>query len=400
MSATEAPLPGEDTTDVRPGRGPAPEIIGAAIAVIVLAVIGTAVLAGGGRPAVAGPSSSPATAETSAAPTPELPVDPQVVALLHELNQELVASAQALQKELDRATLRTADVATEIRLINQRVAFGADKVKALGGALGKNEPGGKLGAVYSDIAGTAAETLKASINNAAAYRIGAGALIKEIGTIPPIQDALEALLLVSPSPSLGPSPSSAAPSTAAPPSATPTPAPTPTPTAEPSGSPEETPSPSPIAAGPEQVTNGGFESGLPPWQLLLTAGAAATPTIDPASPATGKASARVDISASSDAYGGITLQQAGLDLQAGGLYTLVLSAKATTDRDVRIRVASTTGDAYLTRLVTVGPAWVPSSFTFTAPISDPNGVLEIELGRSTVTTWIDDVSFRPSALAP
>ena len=67
---------------------------------------------------------------------------------------------------------------------------------------------------------------------------------------------------------------------------------------------------------------------------------------------------------------------------------------------MRVRISSLDDASYLTRLVTVGPAWAPSTFTFTAPVTDPNAVLEIELGRSMVTTWIDAVSFRPAGVGP
>ena len=33
---------------------------------------------------------------------------------------------------------------------------------------------------------------------------------------------------------------------------------------------------------------------------------------------------------------------------------------------------------------------------FTAPVTDANASLEIDLGRSDETTWIDTVSFRPA----
>jgi hypothetical protein len=75
----------------------------------------------------------------------------------------------------------------------------------------------------------------------------------------------------------------------------------------------------------------------------------------------------------------------------------MLSARATADREIRVRIASTAGASYLTRLATVGTTWTPLVFTFIVPVSDPNAVLEIDLGRSTVTTVIDTVSFRPSA---
>jgi hypothetical protein len=388
VTATEARLPGEEGPAGRAGRGPAPEIVGGALAVIVLAVVGTSVLAGGGRPAVVAPTPTPLVSHPPVVATAAPIVDPAVVALLGALNGELVAGADALQRELGRTALRTADVALLIRQLNSKVAYGSDVVQQLGGALGLDEPGGKLAALYEAIGASATDTLGASLNNVGAYRVGAGALVKLIDGIPPLQQALEDLL-ASPPPisSSSPPPASASPP---PPSATPSPAP---PTATPRPA---TPTPSAVttSATPppanEQLTNGDFETGaLSPWQLLVGGGAMATPTIDNADPASGKASVRIDISAGSTAYGGITLQQGGLSLEAGGLYTLTLSTRAVTDRDLRIRITSIDGASYLTRLVTVGAAWAPSTFTFTAPVTDPSAVLEIELGRSDVTTWID-----------
>jgi hypothetical protein len=367
--------------------------------VIVLAVVGTSVLAGGGRPAVVAPSPTAEVSRAPLVPSAEPIVDPAVVSLLGALNGELVAGAEALKRELARTTLRTGDVAILIRQLNLKVGYGSDVVRQLGGALGANEPGGKLAALYEAIAASANDTLGASITNAAAYRVGAGALVKLIGGIPPLQQALEDLL-ASPAPSIA---SSAPPATASPPPPSPTPSVAPpTPTAPPATkSPSAPPSSASPPAGNEQLTNGDFESGVgPPWQLLVGGGAMATPTADNTNPASGKLSARIDISAGSTAYGGISLQQGGLDLEAGGLYTLTLSTRAVSDRDLRIRVASVDGASYLTRLVTVGAAWAPSTFTFTAPVTDPNAVLEIELGRSDVTTWVDAVSFRPEAAGP
>ena len=135
----------------------------------------------------------------------------------------------------------------------------------------------------------------------------------------------------------------------------------------------------------------------PPWALLVGSGAAATITADTTAPASGRTDARIDITSGSGAYAGISLQQPGLRLVAGGQYTVTLAARGATDREIRVRVASTAGASYLTRIATVGTAWTPLSFTFIAPVTDSNSVLEIDLGRSTVTTSIDAVSFRPTS---
>ena len=398
MSVTEAPIPGGDAPGIRSGRGPAPEVVGAALAVIVLAVVGTSLLAGGSRPVLGGPTPTPIASRPPVVATVAPIVDPAVVSLLRALNGELVTGAQSLQRELDRASFRTADVASLIRQLNARVAYGGDVVRQLGGALGPDQPGGKLAALYDDIGTSASDTLGASLQNVAAYRVGAGALVKLIDGIPALQEAIEALLHASPAPvsSASPPPSSAAPGT---PTPSQPPAITPAPSKAPA-SPSARASTGP-PAGDERLVNGDFEtSGLAPWHLLVGGGASATVTADTVNPASGKTSARIDIATSSAAYSGISFQQGGLQLQAGGQYTLALSTRATTGRDVRVRISSLDDASYLTRLVTVGPAWAPSTFTFTAPVTDPNAVLEIELGRSMVTTWIDAVSFRPAGVGP
>jgi hypothetical protein len=71
--------------------------------------------------------------------------------------------------------------------------------------------------------------------------------------------------------------------------------------------------------------------------------------------------------------------------------------RAEAAREVRVRVASQSGDAYLTRIAAVGTTWSVASFTFLAPASDEDAVLQIELGRSDATTWVDEVVLGASA---
>lgn len=399
MSGPITDVGGVPEPQVRGSRGPAPEIIGATLAVIVLAVVATSVIAGGSSPGVVVPSAAPSSSRPTVQPTVAPPVDPAVVHLLHELNQQLLDHSQSLQRELGRPKLRTADVARLIRQVNTAVAVGENAVAGLGGFLGPEQPGGRLAAAYQDIAASATDTLDASVRNEPAYRAGGGIIVKEISELPALQAALEALL-VQPSPSIAPSPS-ASPS---PPPATPSPTlPPPTPTPAPSSaapSSESAPPGSaiPSPAGAEQLQNGDFESGVgAPWALLVGSGAAATITADTTAPASGHTYARIGITSGSSAYAGISLQQPGLRLVAGGQYTVTLAARGATDREIRVRVASTAGASYLTRVATVGTAWTPLSFTFIAPVTDSNSVLEIDLGRSTVTTSIDAVSFRPTS---
>lgn len=371
------------------------------IAVALVGIIATtAALAaspqagGGSRP---GASPTPDVALQSSQPTPRPPVNPQVVDLLRSLNEGLASSSDALQAELRRARFRTPEVANLIRQVNQRIGVGVEAVQALDGALGKDQPGGRMAAVYGAMGDAVSTTLDASINNSAAYQAGAQRLVDLIGQLPELQAALDALAESRPSVAPSSPPPSVAPSPSA--SASPTAEPSPTSSPEPA----ETPGPSPSSsiiplppAGEEQVVNGGFEDGVgPPWGLFLGQGAAATLSGDTAKPGAGRTSARVDITTGSPAYSGISLRQAGLTLEAGRLYTLTLSARASVAREVRIRVASTTGASYLNRIAQVGTAWTSIQIIFTAGVGDANAVLELDLGRDQAATLFDAVSFRP-----
>ena len=128
-----------DTTEtpVRGGRLPAPEVIGLVAAVIVLVVVGTSVLAGGGgTPSAVGPSPTATTTLPTIEPSATPPVDPSIVTLLGAINQKLVDYAEALQRELDRSKLQTAEVASLIRQVIPTVRLGADAVPKLRGFLG------------------------------------------------------------------------------------------------------------------------------------------------------------------------------------------------------------------------------------------------------------------------
>jgi hypothetical protein len=371
---------------------PSPEVFGSVAALVIVAVIATTALAasprGGGGPGGADPS--PSAPLQSGRPTPKPPVDPQVVDLLRSLNERLGASGDALQAELDRSRFRTPEVANLIRQVNQRLAVGSEAVQALDGALGKDQPGGRMAAVYGSLADAATDTLGASINNSAAYESGARAIVRLIRQLPELQAALDALAETPPSPAPSPSPPASASPSAGP---SPTASAAPTASAGAPGSPTVVPVP---PTGDEQVINGGFEEGVgQPWGLFLGGGAAATLTADTAKPGAGTMSARVDITSGSDAYSGISLRQAGLELEAGRLYTLSVAVRAASAREIRVRVASTTGASYLNRVAQVGTAWSTVAITFTAGVGDPNAVLELDLGRGNAATVFDAVSFRP-----
>ncbi|HET9085323.1 MAG TPA: carbohydrate binding domain-containing protein [Candidatus Limnocylindrales bacterium] len=379
-------------------RPPSPEFIGGVSAVaIILLITAVALGVGPGRGSPTTPggggSAAPSQAVATAEPTPTPPVDPAVVRLLRSLNDRLEANADALQAELDRSRFRADAVQSIVRQVNTFAPNGSEAVKALGGALGKDEPGGKLAALYLAMADSASKTLNASVNNnPEAYRLGAVRLVALIRQLPELQKELD-VLAVPPTPG----PSRASPSPSPTPTPTATPVPTPTPTAAPTGSPASSPTETmPVATGPEQVANGGFEEGVgQPWQLFLGPSAAATLAADKADAGAGTSSARIDITTGSPAYAGISLRQAGLSLEAGQQYALTVSMRSTAVRDVRVRVASSGGAQYFGRVVSVTPQWSTQTFVFTASVGDPAAVLELDVGRAEATTWFDGVSFRP-----
>jgi len=378
-------------------RPPSPEFIGGVSAVAIILLISAVALGvgpGGGAPTVpaGGGSAAPSQAVATAVPTPTPLVDPAVVRLLRSLNDRLEANADALQQEIERPRFRADAVQSIVRQVNTFAPNGSEAVKALGGALGKDEPGGKLAALYLAMADSASKTLNASVNNNPdAYRLGAVRLVALIRQLPALQKQLE-VLAVPPTPA----PSSAPPSPTPTPVPTKTPAPTPTPTPVASASSSSSPTASlPIATGPEQVTNGGFESGVgEPWQLFLGPSAAATLAADSARAGAGASSARIDITTGSTAYAGISLRQAGLSLEAGQQYALTVSMRSAATRDIRVRITSSADAQYFGRIVSATPQWASQTFIFTASVGDPDAVLELDLGRAEDTTWFDGVSFR------
>ena len=311
----------------------------------------------------------------------------------HFFDRPLFQDVAIEDLELKRTHFRVDELANLIRQVNLRAARGPEAVGALGGALGKDEPGGRMASIYRQITDSAGKTLDASVNNPAAYHDGAVTLIGLIVQLPELQKALDALAEPP-----TPAPSSAPPSPTPTPIPTKTPAPTPTATPPPTGTPAPSGNPTeslPIATGPEQVTNGGFEDGVgQPWQLFLGPGAAATLAADPTEAGAGASSARIDITSGSLAYAGISLRQAGLSLEPGQQYALTVSMRSTAIRDIRVRIASSASAQYFGRIVSATPQWSSQTFVFTAGVGDSDAVLELDLGRAEATTWFDGVSFR------
>jgi hypothetical protein len=175
------------------------------------------------------------------------------------------------------------------------------------------------------------------------------------------------------------------------------------PSTEPSPSLEPTTPASPLPSGsvapttppgPELLIDGSFENATPaPWELVDVPPAAATLTLDTADPAAGKRSARVNISVGSDQRASIAILQGNIALATGHTYHASVELRASADREVRVRVVSADGTTtYATRVATVSTAWAVLEFDFTSFVADPTAAFEIDLGRSTATTWIDEAS--------
>jgi hypothetical protein len=347
-------------------RLPEPEVVVAALATVLL----LSVLVVGSLPrddgSPATPTDAPATPTAAVRSPPARAVDTALIALLTVVNQRLRSDAQALSRELEADPLRTADVAAIIRQLNATARFGTEAASQLGGTAGEADIAARLTAVYQSIRDTATLALSASLSNLRDYRLAAGVLVDQISVLPEIQAALD-LLAEGEAPSISPDPSK------------PPPSPTAIATADPD----------------EQLVNGDFEDGVgPPWELRVGPGAAASLLADPTVAASGTRSARVEISVATQARSAITLRQDGLALMAGGRYVLRVSVRSAQDREIGIRIASRDGATYLTRVVGSASSWTTVSYLFSAPVSDEDAVVEITVGRSAVTTWVDAVSFR------
>jgi hypothetical protein len=399
---------GGDLEPLQPGRPvgrglriAGPEVVAALLSIVVVA---SAVLLFGGSPlgesppgAGAEPSGSAAAEGSPAAPRPSERIDRAIADLLISVGQELLDAGVQLTEEVERDPSRAPEIATLVRQVNATARYGSDALPALGTTSEAQDLIAQLGPIYDELQAIADDTLRSSITNTAAYEEGAIRLIQVIDRLPPLQAELEALrdapVVVSAPPS---APASAAvePSASpAPPSQQPDPSASAPPSLQPdpSGSlvPGGSPGPGTIAT---QLINGGFEEGVVTgWSLVAAPGVEVSIDPDELQPAAGTASARIDIATATPAFSGISLQQEGIRLSAGAPYTVQVALRAEAAREVRVRVASQSGDAYLTRIAAVGTTWSVASFTFLAPASDQDAVLQIELGRSDATTWVDEV---------
>jgi carbohydrate binding protein with CBM4/9 domain len=354
-----------------------PEVVAALLsAAVILAVVGV-------RPPSGPPPAPSGTIAPSLRPTASEPLSPLVRSALETvvvINARLAGSGSDLEQELARANPDASRVKVVLPQIAAQVAAVGQPVEVLVADPLTADLGADLAKAYGALGDMVRQALRESIQNRAAY-LQAGAagaiLIKRLEPLTARAKALLAGRLESANPV---------------PTASASPAPTRSSSASSAPSPRPTPSTAPSSAEGGLVVNGGFEAGLSPWVLQVVSPAAATLDQDRTGPGAGAAAARIQIAAGADARSGISLVQSGVPLRAGQSYTVRLLARAAEARDVRIRLAGKSGDAYVARIFPVGTTWTTISFTFDALVDDPAAEIGIDLGRSVATTWIDGVT--------
>ncbi len=386
----------------------APEGVAAILAIVVVLALLLGRLASAGGTAVATPSPTP-TPVATARPAPG--VDTGAIRQLQGVNEVLAEQRVAIGLELAAKQVDPSKLQPIFRLILAQLTNTGDlAAQQLTDSHGGAAVGNEITAIYLRLRDQASNASDYSPNdlsakNLAKWRLSAVTIAKTLDELPPIDAKLE-LLLVSggePSPSSEPSAGASAsaiasPSAATSPTAAPSPTPipvtpppaTPVPTATPTNTASASPSPE-----PNLIVDGSFETGVgTPWQLQVSDPVAlATVTPDTTNPHSPKVSARIDIQASSDREIGIAYKQTGFAVQAGAFYNVSIALRSTGFRDVRVRIAdSDSGQILDSKIFTIGPAWSVQTYPFTTFVSSDAAVFSVDVGRSDLSVWVDDVS--------
>lgn len=359
-----------------------PEIVGGVVSGVVVVVLLTGGLLGSSAtPSPTAATSGPPVSFGPSAPPASL-VDATLVRLLVTVNDQLAINGARLAALIAGPTISPADVAATVRELNSTVRSAIELLPQLERQPGAGQMAATLREFYDNLGTRATAGLQASVTNAAAYRQTAADLIAILETLPTLQAGLQALLLLPPA-SFEPTPSLAA-----------TPSPESSATSTPDGSGGPSASATILPGGPELIVNGSFDPTKAPWALDLDPGASATFVLDLARFNTAPSAAQITIDTPTTSRGAIALRQSGTSITAGATYVLRVALAASEPREVSLRVASADGVTYGSRIVVATPGWAIFELQFGAPIGDPAAVVSIELGRSTATTWIDDVSLR------
>jgi len=152
------------------------------------------------------------------------------------------------------------------------------------------------------------------------------------------------------------------------------------------------------AAGPNLLTNGGFESGLGGWSYYIDddGQAAATVSVDSAAVAEGSASVRIDVTSADSNAWQVNLYQTSLPLTAGVNYQIGFWARADAVRLVTLdcQSASAPYNNYgLYSQRSIDTTWRFYTVTFVANTTATDGALQFDVGDVAGNVWIDGVQF-------
>lgn len=378
---------------------PAPEVLGVMLAAIVYSVVGVGIIVASTVP-TEGPTPSPTSSAVVVTPRPVPTMSGSLVLLIRRNNGRILALGKELEDLLVDDPISTSDVVDKIKQISAAATFSIGIVDRIA-----IQPGGPaiaptLRTAYEGIVDAADKALSVPFGDRVAIRLGAEGVLLALVDLPDIDALLaNALATASPGPSTEPSPSPTPSASPAPtPSPTPTavPTPTPTPTAKPTAAPTSTAtassSPTPPSPGPNELANGGFESGLEPWRLVLAPGAAATLERTTADHFSGAASAVVAVTAGVGPPSAISIEQGGLTLESGRTYVVSLAVRSSAAREIRIRLATELGEVIASRVLPVASTWTVVSFTVTPIGGFQDVTLIVEVGASGQRIWLDDLS--------
>ncbi len=147
-----------------------------------------------------------------------------------------------------------------------------------------------------------------------------------------------------------------------------------------------------------RIENGDFEDPIGyPWDLWANTntGCIARVTRDTTDAASGTASARIDITATSGVDWHIEFRQFNRSLQEGVDYDLTFWAKSNTRRQITLSAekGSPPWDNYGLRWqkVTIDTEWRPYTVTFKANATVNDSRIQFMVGEVTGTVWLDDV---------
>ncbi|MDP9483486.1 MAG: carbohydrate binding domain-containing protein, partial [Chloroflexota bacterium] len=374
----------------------APEGVAAVLAIVLVAALLTVRLAGlssTGSTATPRPSGGPAS-PVPTAPRPAF--DRVAIGTVLGVNERLLDFGRALQSEIDRAPVSTDKVRNTMTQMNVQILAGAPAAARLREAPATALVGADLSAVYDELRAELDAANDFKLSEEVAWRTAAAGVVETLQALPPIDLRLQAIraglpdpagpVVPSNPPTLVPTASplpSASPIVTAPPTAPPTIAP---PTPGPSVPPSFGPTPTPSLAEPNQLRYPGFEEGIQPWWNLVLANpnVRATVATDLTSPHSGKASARIDVSAVDGIPQSIVLRQDGVTLEQGAYYRVSISLRSSAPRQVRVRVISATppDQTYATNQLSVSTAWTVHTYEFTTFVGGSGRRFSIEVGQT------------------